>query len=145
MSKIKATGKTIEIPLSHEEQEKKAAEKAVWEEQCFVQSVDWAIAHNRGKVDVFIVDLANDAIYAFEWSAEVIHAAARLKTYIVLQREIAEIGVEAAKAKVRKQAEDAAFRGALWPHSSTSQISNLAEQAKVQAWAEMAQFLGRKL
>lgn len=91
----------------------------------------------------FAENFAVNPLYAFSWSSNVIEAAARKDAAIQLQaivngeqRDPRQMnGVQAAIDYALTQA----LRGARSPSQSTSPVSNLYEQAKVRAFADVAE------
>lgn len=98
-----------------------------------------------GVLKKFAENFAANPLHAFSWSSNVIEAAARkdvaLQLQAIVNGELPEVsprkvvGVQAAIDYALAQA----LRGARSPSQSTSQVSNLCEQAKVQAFAEVAE------
>lgn len=85
----------------------------------------------------FAERLVRNPLDAFQWSDGAIEAAARKDVALYLKNvlEHPEGGLDAAIAK----ATEMALRGARYPSHSTSAISNLCEQAKTAAFADMAE------
>lgn len=94
------------------------------------------IASGEDTIDKFKEKLTANPAYAFEWAQGAIEAAAKLDVAIRLQGILTHEngGFDA----VMKNALREALRGARNPSHSTSTVSNLVDEAKTAAYAEIA-------
>ena len=93
----------------------------------------------KEKIEKFKAELSERSpAYAFSWADGVIRAAATLDVWTQVKLNIDE---GASIRLLRDIAEQNVLHAARYPQKSTSDCSNLIEQYKLSAWAEVASFL----
>jgi hypothetical protein len=98
----------------------------------------WAesfIAEAKTSFEAFSNRFAVNPLDAFEWAESTVKAAGRNEIGHQLQHWLAADQPKA--SKIIEYLEDAVLRGAKYPSSSSSPMSNLAAQAKLAAYAEL--------
>lgn len=95
-------------------------------------------------LDAFRADMERDPLYAFSWSANAFAAAARISIAREFLARLSNAPMSAGDlGEWRAELQTRVMRAARYPSSSTSAASNLAEQHKAQAEAELLEFLLR--
>lgn len=93
----------------------------------------------KEKIEKFKAELSERSpAYAFSWADSAMRAAAALDVWFQLKNNIGE---GSNIRLIRDIAEQNVLQAARYPQKSTSDCSNLIEQYKLSAWAEVASFL----